>query len=69
MEMFQKQQQTMINQQKELEELKSQSKANKNKNESGEEDGMSQIDPTLDVVSDFSKMKTKQENQNSSGKS
>ena len=69
MEMFQKQQQTMINQQKEnervnkeLEELKSQSKANNNKNESGEEDDMSQIDPTLDVVSDVSKMKIKQEN-------
>jgi len=46
---------------KELEELKSQSKANNNKNERGE-DGMSQIDPTLDVMSDVSKMKTKQEN-------
>ena len=41
-------------QQKEFEELKSQSKANNDKNE---EDGMSQIDPTLDVVSDVSKMK------------
>jgi len=45
---------------KELEELKSQSKANNNKNESGEDDDMSQIDPTLDVVSDVSKMKIKQ---------
>jgi len=47
---------------KELEDLKSQSKANNNNNESGEEDDMSQIDPTLDVVSDVSKMKIKQEN-------
>jgi len=44
------------------EELKSQSKANNNKNESGEEDGMSQPDPNLDVVSDVSRMKIKQEN-------
>jgi len=45
-----------------LEELKSQSKVNNNKNERGEEGGMSQIDPTLNVVSDVFKMKLKQEN-------
>jgi len=60
MEMFQKQQKENERVNKELEEIKSQSK-DKNKNESGEQ-YMSQIDPTLDVVSDVSKMKTKQEN-------